>query len=184
MILTLILAAAVAVIWLAERSVEHLKLALAALCFIAAMLLFVVADLERAFLLATILTAAISAASYVKYNHSGLKLTVTDLPLAFAGTVPFFIAQYPLAVAAVIAGSILLVLAAFAVLLTMAGPPVSLEVQIILFGVTLSVWWRPTGAAAAPVRCNVLRRTGGVSFRASSPPCSIQTPGARSAGWC
>ena len=39
----------------------------------------------------------------VKYNHSGLKLTVTDLPLAFAGTVPFFIVQYPLAAIAVLA---------------------------------------------------------------------------------
>src|SRR5438445_13143098 len=137
MILTLTIVAAIAVIWLAERSVAHLKLAVAALCFLAAVLLFVVTDFERAILLAAILAAAISAASYVKYNHSGLKLTVTDLPLAFAGTVPFFIVQYPLAVAAVVAGSIVLVLAAVAVLLTMAGPPVSLELRIVLFGVTL-----------------------------------------------
>jgi phosphoglycerol transferase MdoB-like AlkP superfamily enzyme len=129
--------AALTVIWLAERSIEHLKLAIAALFFAAAVLLFIVTDFERAILLSAILAAAISGASYVKYNHSGLKLTVTDLPLVFAGTAPFFIVQYPLAVTAVLAGSIVLVLAAAAVVLTMAGPPVSLELQIVLFGVTL-----------------------------------------------
>src|SRR6202034_4704111 len=123
MTLTLIIVAAVAVIWLAERSVEHLKLAVAALCLIAAALLSVVADLERAILLSSILVAAIFGASNIKYRHSGLKLTVTDLPLAFAGTVPFFIVQYPLAVAAFFAGSIALFVAAVAAWLTMAGPP-------------------------------------------------------------
>ena len=137
MILTLTIVAAIAVIWLAERSVEHLKLAGAAMCFVATVLLFIVTGLERAILLSAILVAAISGASHVKYNHSGLKLTVTDLPLVFAGTAPFFIAQYPLAVTAVLAGSIVLVLAAVAVVLTTAGPPVSLELQIVLFGVTL-----------------------------------------------
>ena len=103
MSLTLIIVAAVAVIWFAERSVEHLKLAIAALCFSAAVLLFVVADFERAILLSSILAAAIFGASSVKHDHSGLKLIVTDLPLAFAGTVPFLVVQYPLAVIAVLA---------------------------------------------------------------------------------
>src|SRR5258707_6134354 len=133
MSLTLIIVAAIAVIWFAERSVEHLKLAIAALCFNAAVLLFVVTDFERAILLSSILAAAIFGASNVKYNHSGMKLTVTDLPLAFAGTVPFFIVQYPLAVTAFFAGGIVLILAAVAALLYLAGPPVSLEIQVILF---------------------------------------------------
>jgi hypothetical protein len=135
MSLTLIIVAAIAVIWFAERSVEHLKLAIAALCFSAAVLLFVVTDFERAILLSSILAAAIFGASKVKHDHSGLKLTVTDLPLAFAGTVPFFIVQYPLAVIAVLAGSIALILAAVAALLYMAGPPVSLELQVLLFSI-------------------------------------------------
>ncbi len=126
MTLTLIIMAAIAVIWLAERSTAHLGLAIAGLCFIAAVLLFVVADVERAILLSTILVVAIFGASKVKYDHSGLKLIVTDLPLVFAGTVPFFIVQYPLAVSAVIAGGIALILAAVATLLYAAGPPVSL----------------------------------------------------------
>src|SRR4051812_6475387 len=135
MTLTLIIVAAIAVIWLAERSVEHLRLAIAALCFVAAALLFVAADVERAILLSTILVAAIFGASIVKYNHSGLKLIVTDLPLVFAGTVPFFVVQYPLAVTAVIAGGITLILAAVATLLYAAGPPVSLELQLVLFAI-------------------------------------------------
>src|SRR3954470_696172 len=135
MTLTLIIVAAIAVIWLAERSVEHLRLAIAALCFVAAVLLFVVADVERAMLLSTILVAAIFGASNVKYNHSGLKLTVTALPLAFSGTVPFFIVPYPLAVTAVLAGATALVLAACATLLYAAGPPVSLELQLVLFAI-------------------------------------------------
>ena len=126
MTLTLIIVAAIAVIWFAERSVEHLTLAVAALCFSAAVLLFAVADFERAILLASILVAAICGASNVKYNHSGLKLIVTDLPLALAGTIPFLIVQYPLAAIAVIAGGIALVLAAAAVLFCVPGPPVSL----------------------------------------------------------
>src|ERR1700682_2530591 len=135
MTLTLLIVAGIAVIWFAERSVEHLKLAIAALCFSAAVLLFVVADFERAILLSSILVVAIFGASNAKYRHSGLKLTVTDLPLAFAGTVPFFIVQYPLATIAVLAGSIALILAAVAALIYVAGPSVSLEIQALLFGV-------------------------------------------------
>jgi phosphoglycerol transferase MdoB-like AlkP superfamily enzyme len=152
MTLTLIIVAAVAVIWLAERSIEHLKLAVAALCLMAAVLLFAVADLERAILLSSILVAAIFGASNVKYRHSGLKLTVTDLPLAFAGTVPFFIVQYPLAVTGFFAGVIAVVLAAVAAWLAVAGPPVSLELQIILFSVAfvgLFAAYRTAGGAAS-----------------------------------
>ena len=117
MTLTLIIVAAIGVIWLAERSVEHLRLAIAALCFSAAVLLLAVADFERAILLSSILAAAVFGASSVKYNHSGLKLTVTDLPLVFAGTVPFLIAQYPIAAMSVLVGGIALIAAAIAALL-------------------------------------------------------------------
>src|SRR5260221_1784118 len=137
MILTLIIVAAIAVICAAERSVERLKFALTALCSMAAVLLFVVTDFERAILLSSILAAAIFGASNVKYNHSGLKLTVTDLPLAFAGTVPFFIVQYPLATIAVLAGGIALIPAAVPALLCMAAPPAALGIQALLFGVAV-----------------------------------------------
>ena len=170
MSLTPIIVAALAVIWLAERSVEHLKLAIAALCFSAAVLLFVVTDLERAILLSSILAAAIFGASSIKYNHSGLKLIVTDLPLAFAGTVPFFVVQYPLAVIAALAGGIALILAAAAALLYVRGPPVSLELHFFLFGVAcigLAAAYRASGGAVSFQRIAALRRCFLSTFIAS-----------------
>src|SRR5471030_347473 len=136
MTLAVIVAVAVAVIWRAERSFEHIALAIAALCFSAAMLLFAVGDFQRAILLSFIPVLAIVGASSVKYRHSGLKLIVTDLPLMFAGTVPFFLVQYPLAVTAVLAGGIALILAAVATLYV-PGPPVSLELRVLSFGIAL-----------------------------------------------
>ena len=59
MILTLIVLAAIGVVLFAERSAEHLLLAIAAFCFGTTVLLFVVADFERAVLLSSILAAAI-----------------------------------------------------------------------------------------------------------------------------
>ena len=170
MILTLIIVAAVAVICAAERSVEHLELAIAALGLIAAALLFVVTDFERAILLSSILAAAIFGASNVKYEHSGLKLTVTDLPLAFAGTVPFFIVQYPLAVMAFFAGAIVLVLAAVAALFYVAGPPASRELQVILFiaaAIGLFAAYRTGGGAVSFQRMAAQRRCFFSSFVAS-----------------
>jgi hypothetical protein len=161
---------AIAVIGLAERSVDHLKLAIAALCFVAAVLLLIVTDFERAILLSSILAVAIFGASYVKCNHSGLKLTVTDLPLAFAGTVPFFIVQYPLAVTAVLAGGILLMVAAVAALLYGAGPPVALELQIILFVVSsvgLFTAYATGGGAGSLQRIAAQRRCFFSAFIAS-----------------
>jgi hypothetical protein len=149
---TLILAAAIGVIWFAERSVEHLVLAIAAFCLGAAALLLVVADFERAILLSTLAVAAIFGASSVKYRHSGLKLIVTDLPLMFAGTVPFFFVQYPLAVAAVLVGGAMLVLTAVAAIFCLAGPAVSLLLRFVLFGAALAgltLAYRVSGGARA-----------------------------------
>jgi hypothetical protein len=170
MTLTLIIVAAVAVIWLAERSVEHLQLAVVAACLIAAVLLFAVADLERAILLSSILVAAIYGASNVKYGHSGLKLTVTDLPLVFAGTVPFFIVQYPLAVAGVFAGAGVIVGAAAAAWLYAAGPPVPVELRVILFSVAavgLLAAYRRGGGAVSFQRIAAERRCFFSTFIAS-----------------
>ena len=170
MMLTLIIASAIAVVCLAERSVEHLKLAIAALCLMAAVLLFAVTDFERAFLLSSILAAAIFGTSNVKYRHSGLKLTVTDLPLAFAGTMPFFVVQYPRAVAAFFAGAIVLILATVAALLYVAGPPVSRELQVVLFGVASVGLFAAytTGGGAVPLqRIAAQRRCFFSTFMAS-----------------
>jgi hypothetical protein len=90
------------------------------------------------------LALAIAGASIIKFNHSALKLTVCDLPLAFAGTVPFFVSQYPRVTLGVLAGSILLVFASTAVMLYAAGSPTSPELRILLFSLAL------IGFATAP----------------------------------
>lgn len=137
MVLTLILLAAIGVILLAERSAEHLPFAIATLFLSAAAISFIVGDFERALLLAGLLAAAITAASTVKHDYSALKLIATDVPLMFAGTVPFFISQYPRAVLAVLAGTATFILAVIATLIHGAGPSAPLDVSIFLFGVTL-----------------------------------------------
>jgi hypothetical protein len=170
MSLALIIVAALAVLWIAERSVEHLQLAVAALCFSAAVLLFVVDDFERAILLSSIMAAGIFGASRVKYDHSGIKLVVTDLPLAFAGTVPFLLVQYPLALMAVLAGGAALMLAAVATLLYVRGPPVSLQFQILFFGMAcigLVAAYRASGGPVIFQRNAALRRCFLSSFIAS-----------------
>ena len=168
MILTLIIAAGV--ICVAERSVEHLKFAITAQCVTAAALLLFVTDFERAILLSSILVTAIFGASNVKYNHSGLKLTVTDLPLTFAGTVPFFIVQYPLAVTAFCAGGIALGLAAVATLLYAAGPQIAFGLRIVLFSaacIGLFAAYRTSGGTISFQRIAAQRRCFFSSFIAS-----------------
>src|SRR5690242_15956540 len=94
MTLALMLVATIGAVALTERSVEHLPFAMAALLLNAALLLLFVADLDRAVLLSGLLALAIAGASIVKFKHSALKLTVPDVPLMFAGTIPFFASQY------------------------------------------------------------------------------------------
>jgi hypothetical protein len=169
MILALIFLAAIGLIMLAERSIEHLLFALAAFCLSTAVLLLGVADFDRAILLAGLLAAAIAAASTIKYNHSALKLTVTDLPLLFAGTVPFFIVQYPRAVLAALTGAAALALAASAAVVYGAGPPVDLEIRVALFSLALIgiAMARRSGAAASFQRINAQRRCFYSTFMAS-----------------
>lgn len=133
MILVLILVVAIAAIALTERSVEHLSLAVAALLFNAAVLLVFLADAERAILLSGMLAVAIAGISIVKFNHSALKLTVSDLPLALAGTVPFFVLQYPRMMLGVLAGSVIFAFASSAVLLYAAGYSIPIAFRILFF---------------------------------------------------
>ena len=152
MILTAIGLVAAGVLWNAERSFEHLRLVTAAFCFCIAALLLVVGDPERATVLALVVVAAIHGASTLKYAHSGLKLTVTDLPLLLAGTVPFFFVQYPLAVTAALAGLIGLIAVTVAALLYLPGTPVPLTAQFAFLGLAtfgLALAYRTGGRATA-----------------------------------
>ena len=169
MTLVLALAVAAGVIWLAERSTAHLRLAIAALCFSAAALLFAVGDLARALLLSAVFAAAIYGASRVKYSHSGLKLIVPDFPLLFAGTVPFFFVQYPLAVTSVFIGVAALIAAVIGIL-HFPGAPLAPEIQLLLFAVAsigLIAAYRADGGAAALQRISTERRCFYSAFVAS-----------------
>jgi hypothetical protein len=170
MMLTLIIVTAIAVIWLVERSVEQLRLAISALCFTAAALLLAVSDFERAILLSCILAVAVFAASNVKYTHSGLKLTATDLPLVFAGTVPFLLVQYPLAAMIALAGSIAFAVTAIATLLCAAGPPEALELRLLLLGIAsinLAMAYKASGGPVSFQAIAALRRCFFSTFAAS-----------------
>lgn len=138
MIMTLTLVAAIGAIALTERSAEHLLFAIVALLFNAALLLVFVADFERAILLSAMLATAIAGVSIVKFNHSAFKLTVSDVPLVFAGTVPFFVVQYPRMMLGVLIGGVLFVFASIAVLLYVGGSPISIETRILLFCLALT----------------------------------------------
>ena len=155
MVLTLALVAAIGAVALTERSVERLPFAIAALFFNAALLLVFVADFERAILLSGMLALAIAGISIVKFNHSALKLTVSDLPLVFAGTVPFFVSQYPRVMLGVLLGGVLFAFAAAAVLLYAAGSAVSIALRLLLFCLALIVFAKASTAKGVAA----LRRT-------------------------
>ncbi|WP_431201052.1 sulfatase-like hydrolase/transferase [Bradyrhizobium betae] len=138
MISILILVGVIAAVAMTERSVAHLPFAVAALLFNAALLLIFLADADRAILLSGLLAVAIAGISIVKFNHSALKLTVSDLPLAFAGTVPFFVLQYPRMMLGVLAGGVIFASASIAVLFHAAGSPISIVFRIPLFCLALA----------------------------------------------
>jgi hypothetical protein len=137
MISILILVGVIAAVAMTERTVENLPVAVAALFFNAAVLLLFLADAERAILLSGLLAVAIAGISTVKFNHSALKLTVSDLPLAFAGTVPFFVLQYPSMMLGVLAGAVLFASVSIAIILHAEGSAISIAYQIPLFCLAL-----------------------------------------------
>lgn len=152
MILTAIGFIAAGVLWNAERSVEHLRLAAASLGFCITVLLLIVGDPARATVLALVIVTAIHGASTLKYAHSGLKLTVTDLPLLLAGTVPFFFVQYPLAVTAALTGLLGLIAIAVTAILYLPGTPIPLAAQLAFLGLAtlgLALAYRSNGGATA-----------------------------------
>src|SRR5581483_5756160 len=137
MVLALTLLVVIGAVALTERSIGQLPFAVAALLLNTALLLMFVGDVERAILLSGLLALAVAGSSMVKFDHSALKLTVADLPLAFAGTMPFLISQYPRMMLGVLLGSLSLIATSLAVLLYAAGPPVTLDVRAIVLSLAL-----------------------------------------------
>ena len=84
-----------AVVLATERNLDRCFFAVAALQWQVGALVLLTGDLDRAVILATLLSGAIAGASQVKWHHSNLKLTVADCSLLFAGTIPFMIALIP-----------------------------------------------------------------------------------------
>ena len=135
-----------------ERCLNRMAFAIAALACVTAALLMVTGDLERATLLAAILAIAIVGASKVKYHHSGMKLTVADLALVFAGTIPFLVVQYRRTALTVLGVAGALALAVACTLEFGAGPLLAAERRFLLVAVTTAACflaYRYNGGAAA-----------------------------------
>ena len=166
MTLTLIIVAAIGVVAFAERSLEHLLLAIAAFCFATAALLLVVADFERAILLSSILVAAIYGASKRQVSSQRIEADRDGFAAAVRrhGAV-FFPAVSAGRIGGSRAGSIVLfVLAAIATLFQLAGPPVSRRFAWSCSASRLPVWWSPTGEAAGRSPCGADRRRAALLF--------------------
>ena len=76
------------------RSIWQIAATLAAFHLLVALFLLPAGDVAAALLRAALVTAAIAAASAMKYHHSGMKLTVSDFALLRAGTLRFLLQQY------------------------------------------------------------------------------------------
>ncbi|MEQ1650806.1 MAG: sulfatase-like hydrolase/transferase, partial [Hyphomicrobiaceae bacterium] len=139
-----------ATVSVAERSVERLVFAASALAALAAMILLLVGDLERATALAGLIAVAIIGASRVKHHHSGTKLTVADFALVFAGTIPFLLKQYTRAALLVLAAATCLAVVAFMTTMYLAGPELAFVVRVACFMlasvVCVSIYWMSGGA--------------------------------------
>ena len=88
----------------------------------------------------------------------------------FAGTVPFFISQYPRAVLAVLTGTAAFILAVIATLIHGTGPSVPLDVRVFLFSVTLVcvvIAFRLSGGGISFQRIKAQRRCFYSTFMAS-----------------
>jgi len=139
-------------LWAAERGPARFPFAVAALVVLAAAALLPLGDPLRATLLAAIIAVAIVGLSAVKHHHSGMKLTVADLWLTFSGSIPFILRQYRRTSVLTIAASAALGLAAIATVALAAGPPVSLDVRIVLFASATALYlmlYRGSGGAGA-----------------------------------
>jgi hypothetical protein len=99
-----------------------------------------------------VVVVAIHGASYLKYILSGLKLTVTDLPLLMAGTVPFILVQYPRPVATAAASVIAPAIVVVTAVLYLPGSPLPLAARMVFLGLAapgLALAYRVSGGAAA-----------------------------------
>jgi Sulfatase len=117
---------------LSERQLRLILMGGSGLLAFASLILVATGDGERAVGLAVVVAAAIVLASAVKHHHSGIKLTLSDLALTFAGTIPFMLKQYRLAAAATLSGLFALLVAAILILIYGGGANLPWSVRLIL----------------------------------------------------
>lgn len=135
---------------ISERCIHRLIFAIAALSAVAATLLMIVGDLERATLLTVILAAAIIGASKVKHHQSGIKLTAADRSLIFAGIIRFLLVQYPRVAATSLTAAGALVPASCWTIQKLAGPPIAIEYRLSIFAIAVGaclIAYRASGGA-------------------------------------
>ena len=153
-----------------EKSLARFLFAFSAVTTVASMLSLATGDMERAALLSALFCAAIIGASQVKFHHSARVLIAADFPLAFAGTVPFFFAQYRRMMIGLMTGAAVLVLAAIAALEAFAYDSVTLQLHWLavgLSGAASTVFYGLNGGATA-FRKSVTEPSGYISaFMAS-----------------
>ena len=122
-----------------ERTFDRRIFAVAAQLWLVGTLLLFAGDLERALLLAALLSAAIVGASRLKWHHSTLKLTIADCSLLFAGTIPFMAAQYPRAALWSLAASIGFIIVSTFTLMTAGSAPLAFDQRLTIFATTTLV---------------------------------------------
>jgi Sulfatase len=104
-----------------ERGGSRVIFSASAIATLAAAISLATGDIERATTIAAIITVALTGASMVKFHHSARTLIAADIPLAFAGTVPFFFAQYRRMMLALSAGIVALSATAIGVIASTGG---------------------------------------------------------------
>lgn len=151
MLVVLFAAVTIAVLAWTEPELRLLGFATTATAALAACVGLFTGDFERATLLTALITIAIIGASMVKFHHSARKLIVADFPLMFAGTVPFFFAQYRRMMTGLCVSAVILSAAAVASLFWAAGPTLPFNVRsLILAGCSAAALfaYRRCGGAA------------------------------------
>ena len=153
-----------------ERGVGRCLFAASVVVTVTALIALVTGDIERATALASLLTLAVIGASMVKFHHSARVLIAADLPLAFAGTVPFFFAQYRRMTIGLCAGGAALLGIAIGICLRGGGiplDPINRFVFLAISGVLCAAAVRANGGVRA-FRASVVQPGGYVSTFAAS----------------
>ena len=139
MLLLLMTVVVIGALAISEREPLRVLFTAASFAVLSGVLMLVLGDLERAMGLAALLFVAIAAVSRIKQHHSGRKLIAADLPLLFAGTVPFMMTQYRRTMLLILAGFACLVLASGSLLAAPGGSALTVGTRGAVLAVSVCV---------------------------------------------